>query len=368
MMENQKYQIGILFGGRSSEHEISLMSARSVLDAIDFDKYTIIQIGITHDGIWLAGENALDAMMNSQTTQLTPVALLPDPTQHGLYTIRDGQYLQYANIDVYFPILHGTFGEDGTLQGLFEMAEVAYVGAGVLGAAVGMDKAIFKDIMIANDIPVVEGFVISKNQLQTDMEIILDNAEKFFPYPIFTKPANMGSSVGVTKCRSRSDIYEGLIEASRYDRRVLIERGINAREIEISVLGNDHPQASIAGEISPEADFYSYDAKYHDEKSELIIPAPIPNETAEQMRKMAITAYRAIDCAGMARVDFLLDRDSGEFYINEVNTIPGFTQISMYPKLWEASGLAYPQLIERLIELALERRCERNQIETRYQR
>ena len=200
------------------------------------------------------------------------------------------------------------------------------------------------------------------------MRSILDDVESFAPYPVFTKPANMGSSVGVTKCRSRSDLYEGLIEASRFDRRVLIECGINAREIEISVLGNDNPQASIPGEISPEADFYSYDAKYHDEKSELIIPAPIPNETADQMRKMALTAYRAIDCAGMARVDFLLDRDSGEFYLNEVNTIPGFTQISMYPKLWEASGLPYPQLIERLIELALERWRERNQIEKRYQR
>jgi D-alanine-D-alanine ligase len=368
MMENRKYQLGILFGGRSSEHEVSLMSARSVLDAIDFDKYKVTQIGITHDGIWLTGENALDAMLSGQTTQLTPVTMFPDPTHHGIYTIRDGRYLHYAKIDVYFPVLHGTYGEDGTLQGLFEMAEVAYVGAGVLGAAVGMDKAIFKDVMIANNIPVVDGFVISKSQLQMDMEIVLDTAEKFAPYPMFTKPANMGSSVGVTKCRSRSDLYEGLIEASRYDRRVLIERGVNAREIEISVLGNDNPQASIPGEIRPDADFYSYDAKYHDEKSELIIPAPIPTETAEQMRKMALTAYRAIDCAGMARVDFLLERDSGEFYLNEINTIPGFTQISMYPKLWEASSMQYPQLIERLIELALARRRERNQIEKRYQR
>lgn len=368
MMENQKYQIGVLFGGRSSEHEVSLMSARSVMDSIDLDKYTIIQIGITHDGIWLAGDNALDAMLDTQTNQLTPVTLLPDPTHHGLYAIRDEQCLQYANIDVYFPVLHGTYGEDGTLQGLFEMAEVAYVGAGVLGAAVGMDKAVFKDIMIAKNIPVVDGFVVSKNQLQTDMGKILEDVERFAPYPVFTKPANMGSSVGVTKCRSRSDLYEGLIEASRFDRRVLIERGVNAREIEISILGNDHPQASIPGEINPEADFYSYDAKYHDEKSELLVPAPIPIETAEKMRKMALTAYQAIDCAGMARVDFLLDRDSGEFYLNEVNTIPGFTQISMYPKLWEASGLPYPQLIERLIELALERRRERNQIEKRYQR
>jgi D-alanine-D-alanine ligase len=363
-----KVQVGVLFGGRSSEHEVSLMSARSVLDALDHEKYTVIQIGITQDGTWLSGENVLEAMVTGQTTPLTPVTLLPDPNYVGLYTIRDARFQHYADIDVYFPVLHGTFGEDGTLQGLFEMAEVAYIGAGVLGASVGMDKAVFKDIMIANSIPVVDGFVVSRSRLRTHLEAVLDDAEQLAPYPIFTKPANMGSSVGVTKCRSRSDIYEGLMEASRFDRRVLIERGINAREIEISVLGNDVPQASIPGEIKPEADFYSYDAKYHDDRSELFIPAPIPYETAEKLRKMAIKAYRAIDCAGMARVDFLLDRDSGEFYINEVNTIPGFTQISMYPKLWEASGLPYPKLIDRLIELSIDRRRERRQIQRHYER
>jgi len=366
-MENQKYQVGVLFGGRSSEHEVSLMSARSVLSALDLEKYNIVQIGITHDGNWFAGENVLDSMAAGQTNHLLPITLLPNPTHKGLFTFRDGHYQHYADIDVYFPVLHGTYGEDGTLQGLFEMAEVAYVGAGVVGAAVGMDKAIFKDIMIANEIPVVDGIVVLKFQLETEMETILDMVEKFSPYPIFTKPANMGSSVGVMKCRSRSDLYEGLIEASRFDRRVLIERGINAREIEISVLGNDTPQASIPGEVNPEADFYSYNAKYHDGLSQLYIPAPIPSETAEQMRYLAIKAYQAIDCAGMARVDFLLDQDSGEFYVNEVNTLPGFTEISMYPKLWDASGLPYPQLIDRLIELALARRIERNQIELRYQ-
>lgn len=344
------------------------MSARSVLSALDSEKYTIVQIGITHDGTWLAGENVLESMLDGETDHLELVTLLSDPKRKGLYCIRDAKFEHFANIDVFFPVLHGTFGEDGTLQGLFEMTEHAYVGAGVLGAAVGMDKGIFKDVMTANSIPVVDGFVVSRGQLQTQMEAILDEAEKMAPYPFFTKPANMGSSVGVTKCRSRSDLYEGMMDAARFDRRILIERGINAREIEISVLGNDEPQASIPGEIRPEADFYSYNAKYHDDRSESFIPAPVSKETAEEMRSIAVKAYRAIDCAGMARVDFLLDRDSGEFYLNEVNTIPGFTQISMYPKLWDASGLPYPNLLDRLIELALERRHERDQTEWHYER
>jgi D-alanine-D-alanine ligase len=307
-------------------------------------------------------------MLAGKTDELAPVTLLPDPSQKGLYAIGNAQVENFASIDIFFPVLHGTFGEDGTLQGLFEMAGVAYVGAGVVGAAVGMDKGIFKDVMVANDIPVVDGFVVSRSQLQTQMEALIDKSEKMASYPLFVKPANMGSSVGVTKCRNRSDLYEGLMDAARFDRRVLIESGINAREIEISVLGNDEPQASIPGEIRPEADFYSYNAKYHDDRSELFIPALVSEETAEQMQRMAIKAYRAIDCAGMARVDFLLDRDSGEIYINEVNTIPGFTQISMYPKLWQASGLPYPKLIDRLIELALERRRERSQTEWCYER
>jgi D-alanine-D-alanine ligase len=311
-------------------------------------------------------------MLTGNIKNLKPVTCLPDPTRKGLHILREtdqGTTLDYfAQIDVFIPVLHGSFGEDGTLQGLFELANVAYVGAGVLGAAVGMDKAVFKDIMIANGIPVVEGFTVSRRQIQTNPEVVLNQADELGSFPLFTKPANLGSSVGVTKCRNRSDLYEGLLDAARFDRRILIERGINAREIEISVLGNDDPVASIPGEIRPAADFYSYDAKYHDDRSELFIPAQLPADTIDLMRETAVKAYRAIDCAGMARVDFLLDRDTGEFYINEVNTIPGFTQISMYPKLWDASGLAYPKLIDRLIELALERRQERDQTEWRYER
>jgi D-alanine-D-alanine ligase len=348
------------------------MSARSVIQAMDAEKYVLQQIGITEAGAWLTGENVLEAMQSGQTQDLHPVTVLPDPSRRGLYALaitEKGLYLEKRwEIDVFFPVLHGTFGEDGTLQGLLEMAEVAYVGANVLGAAVGMDKGVFKDVMRANQIPVVDGITVSRRKIEIEIKSVIAAIEKIGTYPYFTKPANMGSSVGVTKCRNRSDLYEGLMEAARYDRRIIIEKGVRAREIEISVLGNDDPKASVPGEIRPEADFYSYNAKYHDDRSALFVPAPLPEETATRMRAVAVKAYRAIDCAGMARVDFLLDRDSGEFFVNEVNTIPGFTQISMYPKLWEASGLAYPELIDTLIELALERRRERDHTEWIYER
>jgi len=365
-MTDTRLQIAVLFGGRSGEHEVSLMSARSVLDALDPQKYAITQVGITRAGAWLTGENALDALTAGKTDGLQPVTLLPDPTRRGLYRIVEtpsGTRLErFTDVDVFIPVLHGTFGEDGTLQGLFEMAGAAYVGAGVVGSAVGMDKGVFKDVMRARGIPVVDGFVVTRREVQSDSDAVIRRAEDLGAYPFFTKPANLGSSVGVSKCKTRAELHSGLLEAARYDRRILVERGVNAREIEISVLGNDAPEASIPGEIRPAAEFYSYEAKYHDDRSELFIPAPILQETAEQLRATAVRAYRAIDCAGMARVDFLLDRETGDFYLNEVNTLPGFTQISMYPKLWEASGLPYPQLLDRLIALALERRRERDEL------
>jgi D-alanine-D-alanine ligase len=372
MSDDQRIRLGVIFGGRSGEHEVSLMSARSVLDALDPEKYLITQIGITKEGRWLVGDNVLESLRIGRTQHLTPVVVMPDPNRQGLYAIRetkDGELLELLiEIDVYFPVLHGSFGEDGTLQGLFEMAEVAYVGAGVLGSSVGMDKGVFKDIMRANDIPVVESEIVLRREIKKISENLLERVERVSPYPIFTKPANMGSSVGVTKCRNRVDLYEGLMEAARYDRRVLVERGVNAREIEISVLGNDDPRASIPGEIIPAADFYSYEAKYHDSNSRLVIPAKLPSETVEQMRTIAVRAYKAIDCAGMARVDFLLEKDSGLFYINELNTIPGFTQISMYPKLWDASGLPYSDLVDKLVNFALVRRSDRNQTEWHFDR
>ena len=367
----EKLRIAVMFGGRSGEHEVSLQSARSVLSVLDPALYSVLQIGITHDGAWLVGENVLQALEQSAINRLARATILPDPTLPGLYRFQSnetGLQLEFlSGVDVVFPVLHGTFGEDGTVQGLLEMAGVAYVGAGVLGSALAMDKGVFHAVMRAEHIPVVETLVLLRSEIQADMETALSRAEKVAPYPLYTKPANLGSSVGVCKCTSRADLMEGMLESCRYDRRILVQRGVNAREIEVSVLGNEHPQASLPGEILPSREFYSYEAKYIDNTSGLLIPAPIPEATTELVRQLAVQAYQAVDCAGIARVDFLLDRERGELFLNEINTIPGFTQISMYPKLWEASGLPYPALVQKLIELALERKTERDRNEYRYQ-
>jgi D-alanine-D-alanine ligase len=367
-----RLKIAILFGGRSSEHEVSLASAQSVLSVLDPAKYEVFQVGITHEGAWLTGENARDLLEKGETKGLTPCTLLPDPSKPGLYALRftdHGTVLEkLTDIDVIFPVLHGTYGEDGTLQGLLEMADLAYVGAGVTGSSVGMDKGVFKDVMRTNGIPTVESVIVLRSEIEKDMESVIRKAEAVATYPLFVKPANLGSSVGITKCRSRADLAEGLLEAASYDRRVLVERGVAAREIEASVLGNDDPQASLPGEVLPSREFYSYESKYVDGTSCLLIPAPLPTETAEKIRQMAVTAYKAIDCAGMARVDFFIDKVTEEIFLNEVNTIPGFTSISMYPKLWEATGLPYAKLVDRLIELALERKAERDCTERRFRR
>ena len=338
------------------------MSARSVLSVLDPAKYEVTQIGITHDGVWLTGISVLEKFENNKTDGLLPVVVSPDPSEKGIYVMEGFSGLRkWADVDVFFPVLHGTFGEDGTMQGLFELADVAYVGAGVVGSSVGMDKGIFKDVMIANNIPVVATMVVSRGEIEKDIAAVIEKADKVSGYPIFTKPANLGSSVGVTKCNSRSDLQEGLMEAASFDRRVLVQKGImNAREIEVSVLGNNDPVASVPGEILPSREFYSYESKYVDGTSGLLIPAPLPQETAEQIREYAVRAYKAIDCAGMARVDFFVEKDTNRIYLNELNTIPGFTKISMYPKLWEASGLSYAKLVDRLIELALERKADRD--------
>jgi D-alanine-D-alanine ligase len=275
--------------------------------------------------------------------------------------VSDGGRLEHlADLDVVFPVVHGTFGEDGTLQGLLELADVAYVGPGVLGGSLAMDKAVFKDVMRAKGIPVLDSALVLRTELETDAEAVLSRCEAVAPYPLFTKPANLGSSVGITKCRSRADLVEGLMEAAQFDRRILVERGVSGREIEVSVLGNEEPLASIPGEVVPHGDFYTYESKYHDDLSRLLIPAPLTEAQVEQVREHALAAYKAIDGAGLARVDFLLDRDTDELYLNEINTIPGFTRISMYPKLWEASGLPYPALCDRLIEYALQRKAQRD--------
>jgi D-alanine-D-alanine ligase len=354
-----KLRIAVIFGGRSGEHDVSLMSARSVLSVLDPVKYDVTQVGITRAGAWLTGDDVIGKFEKGFVEGLQPFDITPDPTN----AIRNTQYA--AN--VFFPLLHGTFGEDGTIQGLFEMADVAYVGAGVVGSAVGMDKGVFKEVMRANNIPVVESVIALRAEIEKNMNGVIEKAEKVGAYPLFTKPANLGSSVGVTKCANRSDLQEGLMEAASFDRRVLIERGVTeVREIEVSVLGNDEPAASVCGEILPSREFYSYESKYIDGTSGLEIPAKLPNDVADQIREYAVRAYQLIDCAGMARVDFFVEKDTNRIYLNELNTIPGFTAISMYPKLWEASGLPYAKLVDRLIELALERKAERDRTSHTY--
>lgn len=369
----KKLTVAIIFGGRSGEHEISLLSARSVIDNINADLYEIVEIGITSEGKWLVGNNVLEAMEHNQLQNLIPACVLPEPGDNNLYTreISDGQtFLKpYRKVDVFFPVLHGTFGEDGTIQGIFEMKEIAYVGAGVLGSAAGMDKVVFKQIMRANNIPVLDDILITRKEIQSGIDEVIDRCEKLGPYPFFTKPANMGSSVGINKCSNRHQLISGLKEAALYDRRIMVEIGLNKpMEIEISILGNEFPEASLPGEIVPGDEFYSYDDKYINGISSAVIPAELPDGMLDTLRQIAIQAYLAIDSAGLARVDFLISQDGKKLFLNEINTLPGFTKISMYPKLWSASGLSYKKLIDRLIELALDRQVERTASVHQYQR
>lgn len=381
-----KLRVAVLFGGRSGEHDVSLMSARSVLAALDPKKYEVTQVGITLDGEWLHGDNTLDAFGSGNIKELNRVILPGDPSHSALYELRMparpkeqqdnvskvarrdlGEVIKkLADIDVFFPVLHGPFGEDGTMQGLLELADVAYVGAGVVGSTVGMDKGIFKDVMRANNIPIVDSLLILRSEIENDMNTVIENVEKLGAYPFFAKPANLGSSVGISKCNSRSDLGEGLLEAARYDRRIIIERSVGkVREVEVSVLGNEDPQASVCGEVLPSREFYSYESKYLDGTSGLVIPSQLPDQITDKIREYAISAYKAIDCAGMARADFFVEDDTLKIYLNELNTLPGFTSISMYPKLWQASGMTYPELVDRLIELALERKRQRDHTQHR---
>ena len=367
-----KLRIAVLFGGRSGEHEVSLMSARSVLSVLDPARYEVFQVGILQDGTWVTGENACGLMEKGDTKNLAQCTILPDPSRPGLYATQiteNGLSLKMITaLDVVFPIMHGTFGEDGTMQGLLELADLAYVGAGVTGSSVGMDKGVFKDVMRANNIPTVESVIVLRSEIKKYIEDVIRRAESVSAYPLFVKPANLGSSVGISKCNNRSDLGEGLLEAAAYDRRVLVERGVDAHEIEVSVLGNDAPLASVPGEVLPSREFYSYESKYIDGTTSLLIPAPLSPEVTAQIRLMAIHAYTAIDCSGMARIDFFVEKATGNIYLNELNTIPGFTSISMYPKLWGSTGLSYAKLVDRLVELALERKADRDRTERRYRR
>lgn len=371
----RKIRVGVIFGGRSGEHEVSLVSAQSVMNAIDKEKYEVVPVGITKEGRWIASGDPMKALRAGDADASQPAALLGDPSRRGLMRLEDTERAveatRLAELDVILPVLHGTYGEDGTVQGLLELAGIPYVGAGVIGSVLGMDKAAFKDVMRAHGMPIVESVVLKRKEWDADPDGVMDRIEAQFDYPVFTKPVNLGSSVGISKCHDRAGLAAGLAEAARYDRKLMVEAAVPAaREIEVSVLGNDDPIASVPGEIIPSREFYSYEAKYideGDEASELLIPAPISPEMTERVRDLAVRVYKAIDCAGMARADFLLSGETGELYVNEVNTIPGFTAISMYPKLWEASGISYPELIDRLIELAIERYQDKGRSETSYQ-
>ena len=364
---NNKLKLAILYGGRSGEHDVSLMSARSVLAVIDRDKYDVFEIGITRQGEWLIGDNLWSKLHQENYHDLKPAYLFPVPQNPGIYVKNISELVLHTELDVVFPVIHGTYSEDGTLQGLFELADIAYVGPGVLGSSVCMDKGVFKDIMTAHGIPTLPYRVFTRTQVEASLDECTALSEEIASYPLFTKPANLGSSVGISKCHNRSDLLEGFMEAARYDRRIIVEEGIqNAREIEVSVLGNDEPSASVPGEIVPRDIFYTYNEKYINDTAELVIPADLPDEVSAQIKALAIKAYQATDCAGMARVDFLLNLDNDSLYLSEINTIPGFTQISMFPKLWEASGVPYPALIEKLIDLAIERKTQRDRIEREF--
>ena len=370
-MAKDKQTVGVIFGGRSGEHEVSLVSARSVMAALDREKYDVVPIGITRDGNWVVGE-ALTQLSASVGTAALPDdgdfeqgAFLAGSAEATLMQIdRDSQITPLTELDVVFPVLHGTYGEDGTVQGLLELANVPYIGANVVGSAVGMDKAIFKNVMEAHNIPVLPYRLVTRKRWLREPDVVLDELEAILRYPMFTKPANLGSSVGIAKCDNIEELVAGLNDAFRYDRRVVIEQGVPVRELEVAVLGNEEPIASVVGEIRPKRDFYDYEAKYITDDSELFIPADIPEQLSDEVRQLAVRAYQAIDCAGLGRVDFLVNTDNGRLYINEINTIPGFTSISMYPKLWEATGIGYSELLDRLIELAIERHREKLRNET----
>jgi D-alanine-D-alanine ligase len=391
----KKVRVGILFGGRSGEHEVSLLSAASVLNAIDKSKFEVVPIGITKEGRWLTAADAelllqgkaeapgsAPSHLRAGDPEATPgaavlasgqaVVVPPEPQRQGgslalfqteaAFTRRASD--RAINVDIIFPVLHGTFGEDGTIQGLFELADIAYVGAGVLGSAAGMDKDVMKSLFTAARLPIVKHVTVLRSDWESRPKKVQELVESKLKYPLFVKPANLGSSVGISKARDRKELGPAMEEAVKFDRKIVIEEGVGgkkhkAREIECSVLGNDEPEASVPGEIVPGKEFYDYTAKYLDEGSQLIIPAKLNKAETKKIQQLAISAFKAVDCSGLARVDFLMDPKDRKIYLNEINTMPGFTAISMYPKLWAASGLAYPELIERLIQLGQERHEEK---------
>jgi D-alanine-D-alanine ligase len=363
-MHKSKIRVAILFGGKSGEHEVSIASARSVMSAINQDKYELVPVGISKSGRWLTTGDPMARLACGEGTPTSDGTALAQVERTDL--VPGTGVERFPQVDVVFPVLHGPQGEDGTVQGLLELADLPYVGSGVLGSALGMDKVAMKAVFLAHGLPVVDYQEVLRKHWQTQPEGIRKTLEARLAYPMFIKPANLGSSVGVSKAHNRAELIAGLDLAARFDRKLVVEAGIDAREIECAILGNDDPIASVAGEVVPNREFYDYRAKYLDNASELYIPADIPADTAQIVKDCAIKGFLALDCAGMARADFLLDRKSGQVFLNELNTIPGFTSISMYPKLWAASGIPYGELIERLITLALERYQDKHASETTY--
>ena len=380
----KKLRVGVLFGGRSGEHEVSLLSAASILKAIDRDKFDVVPIGITKEGRWLAaadahglleggGNSAIARRLRAGDPEVTPGAKLLHEGMPTLLAPEPGaQGPAGKAIDVVFPVLHGTFGEDGTIQGLFELAGIAYVGSGVLGSSAGMDKDVMKRLFAQARLPIVKHVTLLRAEWERQQRKAIARVEKALKYPVFVKPANLGSSVGISKAHDRKELGPALDEAARYDRKLIVEEGVGgakakARELEVGVLGNDDPKASLVGEIIPGKEFYDYEAKYLSEGSVPVIPAKISRQETKRIREMAVAAFKACDLSGLARMDFLME-PSGKrrIYLNEVNTLPGFTQISMYPKLWEATGISYRDLITKLIELGLERHADR--MKTTYSR
>jgi len=382
-MMAEKLRVGILFGGRSGEHEVSLLSAASILKAIDRSKFDVVPIGITKEGRWLAagdaqglieGTHGAGRALRAGDPQATPGAKLLHEGMPTLMSPEPGsQVAAGKSLDVVFPVLHGTFGEDGTIQGLFELAGIAYVGSGVLGSSAGMDKDVMKRLFAQARLPIVKHVTLLRTEWEKSPRKSVARIEAALRYPLFVKPANLGSSVGISKAHDRRELGPALTEAAKYDRKLVVEEGVGgkprrggnaapARELEVAVLGNDDPKASVVGEIIPGKEFYDYEAKYLTEGSVPVIPAKISKSESGQIREMAVKAFKACDLAGLARVDFLMEPDGKRrIYLNEVNTLPGFTQISMYPKLWEGTGLKYKDLITTLIELALERHSEKSQ-------
>ena len=359
--KKKRLRVGVLFGGRSGEHEVSLASAASVIRGLDPDKYEPVPIGITKDGHWLVGEGAAKLLPDILKTGRR-VMLTADPTEAAIVPLDRGAGAQ--RFDVIFPVMHGTFGEDGTIQGMLELADIPFVGAGVLGSAIGMDKDVSKRLCQAAGIPVVPWTTVHRWRWEKEPSAVQAEIEEKFPYPVFVKPATLGSSVGMTKVHESGELAPALNLACEFGMKILVETAVSAREIEVSVLGNGDPQASVPGEIVPHREFYDYTAKYLEEGTQLLIPADLRPAQVKKIQSLAVYAFQTLELSGMARVDFFLEKKGGKLFLNEVNTIPGFTSISMYPKLWEASGIPFRELIDRLIELAME--MHREKARTKY--